>query len=608
VTLFFRLLVPRSYTMPCSPRVNCSSSARTAEAAQGLRHNDHLDALVQKASLGGSNQFSTLSMQEHSGWALDANEEVPMPNASSGTATTEDECLDWCSSQGAYTACELIRPRPGCTDCRSAVCRHHIAEDVTCGYKHTRGNREPWRYDARCRRLVHTPSCLNTSLSIISRRGLMLQPDGSLSSQKYSGWSLIAAGGGEWYVVNHGGQYLSSSSVNSEAPRGGDSQSWTVTRASPGKFWFSNVSGQHLSDHGEQGGLVLHDDKAEWQEWVVQSSDDICYHCNPCIATSMVCTSEGDPHVHTWDGTKTNPMGVGEYVLAKSKDGKFAVHACHTAVGDPSKGISANKAFAIKTPDFPEPLYVDGKGWAIPRGLTSVKHLGQEIALPGGEVISASGNSISMSLPTSKYAGNVEGLCSHFGEGTEPFVTAKGERLDEDLPEKWGGPMGGKYQSVFVESYKVASDAPEALFSESVCPRSETVVPVTGVPFAGCPDLVSVAKALCPAGRLHTSCIEDVGATCDVTYIEKANAAQQELRLVDLSCIVDNQDIWGHDLELIKGVKSAAVCQMLCKENDKCEHFSYGKEHTPHFGWCWLKTSSDNSFRWEHRVSGPKSC
>jgi len=402
--------------------------------------------------------------------------------------------------------------------------------------------------------------------------------------------------GGKWYIANDQGLRLSTSSLKPEAA--GTSQAWTIMRSGPGKFWFSTPDSQQLTD--VFGTLQLSADKLDWQEWTVKSASGL----GPCIDTSLVCSSEGDPHVHMWDGTKTNPMGVGEYILAKSTDGQFAVHACHTPVGDPKNGISANKGFAIKTPHGV--VHVDASGYQIPDGFGS-QNVGREISLSGGEVISASGNAISLSLPMSKYSGKLEGLCGHHGNAATAFINAQGQVIAH-MPVAWGGPMGGNYQSDFADSFKVAPNSPDALFTAEFCPSLETIEPIPLEPFQQCPDLKAVAEADCPPGQFYHSCIDDVGMTCDTKYIVNAQEAQADLTAVSLDCLVDNQDIHGHDISLQENVQSAAACQLLCKGTDQCTHFSWAKEHTPDYGKCWLKNSGEDAFSWDARVSGPKKC
>ena len=86
---------------------------------------------------------------------------------------------------------------------------------------------------------------------------------------------------------------------------------------------------------------------------------------------ALACSTWGDPHVVTFAGRNSHPMGQGEFVLAAVAD-QFRVHACFQPVPwDPS--LSVNTAFAIESKAV--------KG-AVARGQGRIRREGTSVAAP----------------------------------------------------------------------------------------------------------------------------------------------------------------------------------------------------------------------------------
>ena len=218
---------------------------------------------------------------------------------------------------------------------------------------------------------------------------------------------------------------------------------------------------------------------------------------------------------------KAHPMGRGTYRLVEIDD--FRIHVCHKPI---RPQISVMAGVAIQ--------YHGGVVKILPSGVYkngSVVQVGNTFTFPGGEVVRGSHHRLTVSVPQSRYAEVVMGLCGEYrddGAGgildgvTEVYTPASGQ------PFRWGGPFQGLYQSQYAEGQKVSPG--EALFSSAECPY-EDAEPESADP--ECPELEPQAQVQCPAGPLHGDCVGDVVAMCDLTYIDKAREASADLQEVE---------------------------------------------------------------------------
>merc|ERR1712080_445784 len=74
-------------------------------------------------------------------------------------------------------------------------------------------------------------------------------------------------------------------------------------------------------------------------------------------------------------------------------------------------------------------------------------------------------------------------------------------------------------------------------------------------------------------------------------------------------CFSANTDSPFADLSLpgkpfSKNTPSASECQLLCQENNNCNHFVHDSKKN----WCWLKTNANNQKAQEGNTLGPKFC
>jgi hypothetical protein len=262
----------------------------------------------------------------------------------------------------------------------------------------------------------------------------------------------------------------------------------------------------------------------------------------------MKCDNYGDPHFTTFSGLKHSAMGQGEYILAQNVARTFSVHACHQPLEDLPDGasVSQNTGVVIKS-QWGVLKYNDPTGAKRPEipegsGITFQEHTPafgiNTIVFPSGEMVLTKndGEVTTIELP-SAYCDNVYGLCgayklddnfantlamNDFNEAGEATV------WDGEYEERWNnGPVGGTFQTEFVESWKVTSA--EALFSASECPSGESSEGVPAADYAECPELEAEAEAKCPTGVMHEDCVADVGQTCELEkWVEEATEAEEE--------------------------------------------------------------------------------
>jgi hypothetical protein len=163
----------------------------------------------------------------------------------------------------------------------------------------------------------------------------------------------------------------------------------------------------------------------------------------------MTCMITGDPHTLMFAGSGHDYQGVGEYILAESKDGGFAVHTCMRRVEDfasPDQvdeaaakpllavvtSVIVNSPYARVSVDSTGKIKADGKpvsvgmykGCGISPSLLTfptgervhIKHHSTAdwagFSNAGSSESGASGYlTVLVELPLSLYCGNVQGLC-----------------------------------------------------------------------------------------------------------------------------------------------------------------------------------------------------
>jgi len=346
---------------------------------------------------------------------------------------------------------------------------------------------------------------------------------------------------------------------------------------------------------------TCHNDKKDGAE----TGRDCGGECEACVSAgcskllnkgkALACTSSGDPHVITFAGPNSHPMGQGEFVLATCA-GTFAVHACHQPASW-TIGVSITTAFAIKSAAGTFKI-IDGALPPFPpeSGVTVGGTKGNKITFPTGEVVIVGRSSVrnagrlTVKLPAT-CCGNVAGLCGAFNPDADfkdRFTNSTGG-VGLYPKNRWRGPYGGAYQRDFAESWKLLPSDAAAVFTPSECPAA-TAPPVYPVdpplPFSGCPDgLEAQALAQCPPGRLYDNCVTDVGATCDLsTWTADAIEAADDFAEVDDGDIEVPEAAEGCDvlkgkdpvapwttLEERAQVLSDDDCQALCDDLPRCK-------------------------------------
>ena len=139
--------------------------------------------------------------------------------------------------------------------------------------------------------------------------------------------------------------------------------------------------------------------------------DDVFIPEHPCEGSKpIVCSTSGDPHVTTFAGKRSHPMGQGEFVLAVC--GSFQVHTCHEPISH-KPGISRNKGFVIATRWGM--VKITGSGVEFPRGvgITVVGRRKRTISFPDGSMVTGNFRALSVKF-TGQCCGHTSGLCGAF--------------------------------------------------------------------------------------------------------------------------------------------------------------------------------------------------
>jgi hypothetical protein len=289
-----------------------------------------------------------------------------------------------------------------------------------------------------------------------------------------------------------------------------------------------------------------------WKCMPPSAGDDLCPGDHTrCVQTdlcdrskSIVCSSSGDPHVRTFVGRRSHPMGQGEYVLAVC--GSFRVHACHEPITRP--GISKNNGFVIDTQWGL--VKITRSGASIPSGV-GIAIQGRRrrtITFPDGSMVSGNVRSLSVKF-TGECCARTSGLCGAFSPAlnyANIFTDASGNY--RDYPNsRWRGPFGGEFQSVFADSWKV-TDPSQRLFTEAECPTGTTPQLPEEPPVSQCDnveELRAKAEVQCgnPNGRFHADCVEDVLTTCDLDeWVNETKDAEDDFDEVDDDVTIPEAD------------------------------------------------------------------
>jgi len=254
--------------------------------------------------------------------------------------------------------------------------------------------------------------------------------------------------------------------------------------------------------------------------------------------------SNGDVHIGTLGNYGYDFQGIGEFVLARSADGRFEVQTRQSALGD-SKRVSINTAFAVRAGDHRMAMYIDVATSTV------------RMTVDGGEV--------PMTAPVPFGAGRIvplsEGVRIETGDGSFVDVIGMSNRglnlLVEPGEARLAGtvglmgaaPPGSRWPALpdgsailpaptdrhaeYVQLYETLADAwrvPQAssLFDYAPGESTETF---TKRSFPAEGDLIQL-EDLTPAQRaageaacanvtdsdLHAMCVFDVGVTADAGY------------------------------------------------------------------------------------------
>jgi len=240
----------------------------------------------------------------------------------------------------------------------------------------------------------------------------------------------------------------------------------------------------------------------------------------------LVCTSFGDPHFSMFSGGKHNFQGIGEFVLAASKDGGFKVSACQQQWGGAlPKQRTVNTMFAVRVSEC---TVLCAKGMACTKNgmCDGVDVTENGAAFSTGEKVyrsSLRSGSVAVKVPSTTYANNLEGLCGAYSPLA--FSNAFTNSCGDVTPGFNGGPAAGaKYKEfvrTFANTWRV--DTEDSLFagagSDYACaPDPEATPQEENPPFDGCPEELraKAEKACAAAGMNAQDCIDDAGATCEV--------------------------------------------------------------------------------------------
>merc|ERR1712110_1159642 len=246
---------------------------------------------------------------------------------------------------------------------------------------------------------------------------------------------------------------------------------------------------------------------------------------SPIPQTSLVCTSSGDPHFSMFAGLKHHFQGIGEFVLAASKDGHFQVNTCQQRWAGAAQQRTVNTMVAVRVPGCTI-VCIKGENCSrVGECSVSVDVQPSSIVFPTGEIVSRGhlrSSAVSVKVPAQPYANNLGGLC---GAYLSPYIGDSFTSSSGDVTAGFsGGPSGNGYDSFvvsFADTYKVNS-------SNSLFPPDHTCAPefvtttmntttAAPLPFAGCENLRAQAESACmAAGANFHDCMDDVGATCEL--------------------------------------------------------------------------------------------
>merc|ERR1712232_1174594 len=246
---------------------------------------------------------------------------------------------------------------------------------------------------------------------------------------------------------------------------------------------------------------------------------------SPIPETSLVCTSSGDPHFSMFAGLKHHFQGIGEFVLAASKDGHFQVNTCQQRWAGAVQQRTVNTMVAIRVPGCTIVCIKGEKCTRVGECSVSVDVQTNSIVFPTGEMVSRGGlrsSAVSVKVPARSYANNLEGLC---GAYSSPYIGDSFTSSSGNVTAGFsGGPSGNGYDrfvASFANTYKVNSS--NSLFppDHSCAPEFVTTTMTTTTaapqPFAGCENLRAQAESACmAAGANFQDCMDDVGATCEL--------------------------------------------------------------------------------------------
>ncbi|WP_433327842.1 nidogen-like domain-containing protein [Spirillospora sp. CA-294931] len=273
--------------------------------------------------------------------------------------------------------------------------------------------------------------------------------------------------------------------------------------------------------------------------------------------------SYGDPHFITFDGGSVDFQGAGDYVLAQSPSGDFAVQGRYVRLPGRSSTISINRGVAAKVgksviafgdettsePLDPQVATLDGKRIALKPGMRQT--------LPGGAVLTfnyvrgavvrwadgtelAAGRWIAdnafITLSQARW-GKVAGLLGNADRNPSNDLTARnGTRVTDPLNlQQMYGSFGASWQATG-----------KASFFRTKIPASGAL-PVRPAKVASVADLTPAARAdaervcremgVAPGAALQ-QCILDVGLTGDRSHAGSAAIVADRLRSsVDLAAL-----------------------------------------------------------------------
>ncbi|MFP3963836.1 VWD domain-containing protein [Actinomadura fulvescens] len=284
---------------------------------------------------------------------------------------------------------------------------------------------------------------------------------------------------------------------------------------------------------------------------------------DPGPSTPGTGGSYGDPHFITFDGGAVDFQGAGDYVLAESASGDFAVQGRYVRLPGRSSTISVNRGVAAKVgrsvitfgddttsePLDPQVAALDGKRIALKPGM--------RMTLPGGAVLTfsavrgavvrwadgtelAAGRWIAdnafITLSQSRW-GRVRGLLGNADRNPSNDLTARnGTRVTDPLNlQQLYGSFGAGWQATGKASFFRT-----AIPRDGALPvRPPKVASVADLPAAARADAERICRELGVApGAALQQCILDVALTGDRGHAGSAGVVADRLRLsVDLAAL-----------------------------------------------------------------------